>query len=139
MMYVYCQGFLNRVGSLFSGLALLVLALSSLEACCQGVARLFSFPRGFRKCLQAGGSLSSDCWKAQFWEPGSHCCPFSPFQEDSFLGLFSSVGGILPAITLSLTGVWSRDDSSEVEAQSVWGVVVGVTASQLSSLGSGTS
>lgn len=38
-----------------------------------------------------------------------------------------------------LTGVWSRDDSSEVEAQSVWGVVVGVTASQLSSLGSGTS
>lgn len=75
----------------------------------------------------------------EFWEPGSHCCPFLPSQEDSFLGLFSSVGGILPAITLTLTGVWSRDDSSEVEAQSVWGVVVGVTASQLSSLGSGTS
>lgn len=42
-------------------------------------------------------------------------------------------------LVLTLTGVWSRDDSSEVEAQSVWGVVVGVTASQLSSLGSGIS
>lgn len=42
-------------------------------------------------------------------------------------------------LVLTLTGVWSRDDSSEVEAQSIWGVVVGVTASQLSSLGSSTS
>lgn len=41
-------------------------------------------------------------------------------------------------LVLTLTGVWSKDDSSEVEAQSIWGVVVGVTASQLSSLGSGT-
>lgn len=41
-------------------------------------------------------------------------------------------------LVLTLTGVWSKDDSSEVKAQSIWGVVVGVTASQLSSLGSGT-
>ena len=75
----------------------------------------------------------------EFWELGGCCCPFSASQEGSSLGLFSSVGGILPAITLALTGVWSRDESSEVEAQSIWGVVVGVIASQLSSLGSGTS
>lgn len=45
--------------------------------------------------------------------------------------LFSSAGGILPTITLALARVWPRDDSSEVEAQPIWGMVVGVTASQL--------